>query len=579
MAVFTDTLEPTATAADSVGKYGDNRARTVTGLDTNNKYDKNLRFGGFIDTKGPDNIQSTCYLRYEMAIPSYASIDKAKLLVRPAVTVAPSALGIRVGLLELDDKWDLMAGASVHHIQKTVPYFIVRGDSGTVAVQGNNGGENVLYPLSDVGFTYTSTMGGSVLVGTALSALEEISLDMSFFGIPSGDVRIELYNTVSATDPRPTGSIIATSDDFPISSFTAWPASSFVNFLFSGGDQILLSVGQRFAFKLVDALDTSTIDEGVHIRMDSGYNDAFENGANSSLDDDNFLLIWSSIPQNGFPLNVYFTDQDIPRPMGKDSNTLIPGVVFNERFPGFAQGTVWDAGVDREWGTTGYAAHGNFALHEMISDWMLEPGYDPTGSPIGVVFRENAASPPIYRQAFSEDTGQAVRLVIEYSFDAPTAPTDPIPADTAVNVPLDQILSWTAGLRTETYDVYFGTDSTPDAGEVQGNQSGVSFDPGTLIAGTTYYWRIDAINDAGTTTGTVWSFTTVAGSTLEDGGDVIQQIVEACGDATQVLLEVGGDTLLTIIEDGEGVFETLVEDGEDVIQRLIEDGGDVTSEG
>src|SRR4030042_604414 len=37
----------------------------------------------------------------------------------------------------------------------------------------------------------------------------------------------------------------------------------------------------------------------------------------------------------------------------------------------------------------------------------------------------------------------------------------------------------------------------------------VDYVPGTLSTNTTYYWRIDANNVGGTTTGTVWSFTTV----------------------------------------------------------------------
>lgn len=35
-----------------------------------------------------------------------------------------------------------------------------------------------------------------------------------------------------------------------------------------------------------------------------------------------------------------------------------------------------------------------------------------------------------------------------------------------------------------------------------------------LVAGKTYYWRVDAANDLGTTEGTVWSFTTTAGGVL-----------------------------------------------------------------
>ena len=42
----------------------------------------------------------------------------------------------------------------------------------------------------------------------------------------------------------------------------------------------------------------------------------------------------------------------------------------------------------------------------------------------------------------------------------------------------------------------------------QGNQTGTSFDPGTLAYhDTTYFWRIDEVNGDGTTAGTEWSFT------------------------------------------------------------------------
>jgi hypothetical protein len=40
-----------------------------------------------------------------------------------------------------------------------------------------------------------------------------------------------------------------------------------------------------------------------------------------------------------------------------------------------------------------------------------------------------------------------------------------------------------------------------------GNQSGTTYNPGTLTGDTTYYWRIDEVNGYGTTTGAVWSFT------------------------------------------------------------------------
>ncbi|MHC4739634.1 MAG: fibronectin type III domain-containing protein [Planctomycetota bacterium] len=99
----------------------------------------------------------------------------------------------------------------------------------------------------------------------------------------------------------------------------------------------------------------------------------------------------------------------------------------------------------------------------------------------------------------------------------PGTASNPSPADSAASVSISADLSWTAGSGSTSSDVYFGTDSTPDSGEFQGNQTDTTFDPGTLTNATTYYWRIDEINASGTTTGAIWSFTTVGTPTGEVG--------------------------------------------------------------
>jgi len=81
----------------------------------------------------------------------------------------------------------------------------------------------------------------------------------------------------------------------------------------------------------------------------------------------------------------------------------------------------------------------------------------------------------------------------------------PDPADGATGVSTTAVLTWTAGTHAASHDVYFGTTQP---GTFRGNQAGTTFDPGPLAPNTTYYWRIDEVNAAGTTTGTVWSFTT-----------------------------------------------------------------------
>ena len=88
----------------------------------------------------------------------------------------------------------------------------------------------------------------------------------------------------------------------------------------------------------------------------------------------------------------------------------------------------------------------------------------------------------------------------------PPFASEPNPADGAIGVSTTADLSWTAGHDAISHDVYFGTSSVPP---FTGNQTSITFDPGTMDYSTTYYWRIDEVNDLGKTTGDVWSFTTI----------------------------------------------------------------------
>ena len=90
----------------------------------------------------------------------------------------------------------------------------------------------------------------------------------------------------------------------------------------------------------------------------------------------------------------------------------------------------------------------------------------------------------------------------------PGQASTPVPADGTSGHGLSIDLNWTAGALASSHDVYFGTNPVPGPGEFQGNQAGTTFDPGSLASAMTYYWRIDEVNDDGTTTGPIWGFTT-----------------------------------------------------------------------
>jgi hypothetical protein len=94
--------------------------------------------------------------------------------------------------------------------------------------------------------------------------------------------------------------------------------------------------------------------------------------------------------------------------------------------------------------------------------------------------------------------------------------SDPSPADGAIDVPREVVLSWEAGdfaPPTNGHKVYFST-SFNDVNDRVGaiSQSATSYaPPQRLDFGTTYYWRVDEVNgppDYTVYEGGVWSFTT-----------------------------------------------------------------------
>ncbi len=90
----------------------------------------------------------------------------------------------------------------------------------------------------------------------------------------------------------------------------------------------------------------------------------------------------------------------------------------------------------------------------------------------------------------------------------PTKASVPDPCDGANGVHVEADISWTAGDRAVSHDVYFGTDPALDSNDLQDNITATTFDPGVLNETTTYYWRIDERNQCGLTIGDTWSFTT-----------------------------------------------------------------------
>jgi hypothetical protein len=123
--------------------------------------------------------------------------------------------------------------------------------------------------------------------------------------------------------------------------------------------------------------------------------------------------------------------------------------------------------------------------------------------------------------------------IIQGSYLSPYEPVNafsPIPADGATDVKRTLVLSWKPGKHATSHDVYFGTDqeAVRNAGAGSPEYKGTndfgseSLDLGEIDLETTYYWRIDEVNNLNPDSpwvGEVWSFTTGSFLIVDDFED------------------------------------------------------------
>ncbi len=95
------------------------------------------------------------------------------------------------------------------------------------------------------------------------------------------------------------------------------------------------------------------------------------------------------------------------------------------------------------------------------------------------------------------------------------------PANSAVDVTQTPVLIWTPGFGA-SHEIYFGTDAASLELKGSGNLGSESYESGQLEWNTTYYWRVDEVNNANADspwTGPFWSFTTANFLVVDDFED------------------------------------------------------------
>jgi len=175
----------------------------------------------------------------------------------------------------------------------------------------------------------------------------------------------------------------------------------------------------------------------------------------------------------------------------------------------------WDNGTAVEYINAEEVETGNITFRESANATPVTIGcVDSTNNETFVGTIDEAR---IYSHALTQVEIQTIMLGI-----FPTAHS-PSPADGAIHEDTWVTLSWQPGTSAVSHDVYFGEDfdvvddAMRDSDVYRGNQvatfyiagfPGYAYPEG-LVPGTTYYWRIDEVNDADPDSpwkGDVWSF-------------------------------------------------------------------------
>jgi len=187
---------------------------------------------------------------------------------------------------------------------------------------------------------------------------------------------------------------------------------------------------------------------------------------------------------------------------------------FQKLFPGID----WMTGPFPE-GVVSLQEAYNVQPQQVTSDEELVPSvikFTTNGNPLLVMYRAGCCQPDPIRPSRVGGRGvlnafvlQMIPLVYAYA---------PSPSDGAVDVSPDVTLSWVAGEKAKWHDVYVGTsyEDVRDAttsdhrGVYVGRQELADTDyapPVVLDYNTTYYWKVDEVNDPNMWEGDVWSFT------------------------------------------------------------------------
>ncbi len=222
---------------------------------------------------------------------------------------------------------------------------------------------------------------------------------------------------------------------------------------------------------------------------------------------------------------------------------LVPGMTYywridevNDANPNSPwKGNVWSFSIPPRTAYSPYPADGSQVLEpdDVKLSWTAGYGailhtvyigndYDEVSSAVGGMMQDATTYNPrrieagkVYYWRVDEFDVVETHKGDVWTFTTPGAVGNPQPANGAADVPMATILSWTAADNAASHQVYLGLDKntvrSADTGSPEYKGSKVmgdeSYDSGLLELGTTYYWRVDEVDNGNPVKGPVWSFT------------------------------------------------------------------------
>ena len=174
-----------------------------------------------------------------------------------------------------------------------------------------------------------------------------------------------------------------------------------------------------------------------------------------------------------------------------------------------------------------WAGKERFHRYSVGTDWV------DTGATVVLAYKINctdstdndATNPSASYFNFGNYSKMGHRSYMDAAGSPPEKAINPKPIDTADDVILNRTtIAWEDGGGATSYNIYYGddvdevadADTTDTTGIYLGNQAELSLTITGIDYGSpfeylvTRYWRIDAVNDVGMTTGDAWSFIVIA---------------------------------------------------------------------